>query len=243
MRNSRIRLFGCRPRYVRHVPSGSVLVGVAREGLPFVFLASSATRSSFVEMVGEPCVSPIVPPSGSDSSRCRPLLRRVPRVGSPTSSLVLRHSDFSRPLRCSLSSHRRSQLLAGGRETSQVPGQPLPPCHDLRPRWSQSAEVRGLTPPRALVSPSAFGSASASTTLTISGLNPTAQRPTVYASRPPSRVSAQDSLPVGGLGLLRSGLSPAGCFPEFQVAIPSSLASLGLAHLNDRFQASPWPRV
>jgi hypothetical protein len=112
----------------------------------------------------------------------------------------------------------------------QVPGQPLPPCHDLRPRWSQCAEVRGLAPPCALVSPSALRRASASTTLTISGLNPMAQRPTVYASRPPSRVSAQDSLPVGGLGLLRSGLSPAGCFPEFQVATPSSLASLGLAH-------------
>jgi len=84
-------------------------------------------------MVGELGVSSIVPLSGSDSSRCRPLLRRVPRVGSPTSSLVLRHSDFSRPRRCSLSSHRRSQFLAGGRQNSQVPGQPLPPCPGRKP--------------------------------------------------------------------------------------------------------------
>ena len=194
-------------------------------------------------MVGELGVSPIVPPSGSDSSRCRPLLRRVPRVGSPASSLVRRHSDFSRPRRCSLSWHRRSQLLAGGRETSQVPGQPLPPCPGLRPRWSQGAEVRGLTPPCALVSPSAFKSASASTTLTISGLHPTAHRPTVYASRPPSRVAAQDSLPVGGLGLVRSGLSPAGCFPEFQVISPSSLVWPVLAWRTSRIVSTygrPW---
>jgi hypothetical protein len=130
-----------------------------------------------------------------------------------------------------ISTIRRSSLAA-----PQVPGQPLPPCHGLRPRWSQSAEVRGLTPLCAPVSPSARETASASTTLTISGLHPTAHRPTVYASRPPSRVAAQDSLPVGGLGLFRSGLSPAGCFPEFQVISPSSLASLGLAHSADRLQ-------
>jgi acyl-CoA thioester hydrolase len=52
-------------------------------------------------------------------------------------------------------------VSTGGRETSQVPGQPLPPCPGLRPRWSQCAEVRGLTPPYALVLPSAFKSASA----------------------------------------------------------------------------------
>jgi hypothetical protein len=54
--------------------------------------------------------------------RCRPLLGRVPRAGSPTSSLVLRHSDFSRsrrrsacrsapPFRLSPGTARPRQLL------------------------------------------------------------------------------------------------------------------------------------
>lgn len=60
-------------------------------------LAAFAIRRSFVEMVGEPRVSPIVPSYGPPS-RCRPLLGRVPRVGSPTSLLVLRHSDSSPPI-------------------------------------------------------------------------------------------------------------------------------------------------
>ncbi len=59
--------------------------------------ASFAIRSSFVEMVFELGVSSIVPSSGSVSRR-RPLLGRVPRVGSPASSLLLRRSDSSPPI-------------------------------------------------------------------------------------------------------------------------------------------------
>jgi len=47
-------------------------------------------------MGGELRVSSIFPSYGS-LRRCRPLLCRVPRTGSPTSSLLLRHSDFCAP--------------------------------------------------------------------------------------------------------------------------------------------------
>src|SRR5262249_24245303 len=47
------------------------------------------------EMVGESVVSPIVPSLGSDSRR-RPLLRGVPWVGSPTSSLMYCGAPTSR---------------------------------------------------------------------------------------------------------------------------------------------------
>jgi len=59
-------------------------------------LASSAIRSSFVLTlcgVDVPCIFP----SNDPMSRCHPLLRGVPWVGSPTSSLLLRHSDFPCP--------------------------------------------------------------------------------------------------------------------------------------------------
>src|SRR5689334_5491775 len=48
-------------------------------------------------MSTEDCGSVIFPSNGS-MTRCRPLLRRVPRVGSPASSLLLRHSDFPTPV-------------------------------------------------------------------------------------------------------------------------------------------------
>ena len=58
--------------------------------------ASFAIRSSFVETLAELDVSFIFPSNGS-MPRCRSLLGRVPRVGSPASALVLRQSDFQLP--------------------------------------------------------------------------------------------------------------------------------------------------
>jgi len=53
------------------------------------------------------------------------LLRGVPRVGSPTSSLLLRHSDSPSPPLRSLSLTRRFRLRDDDR-ASQVPGEPSP---------------------------------------------------------------------------------------------------------------------
>src|SRR5262249_40723842 len=54
--------------------------------------ASFATCWTFGEMVAEPGVFVIVP-FNSSVYRCRPFLGRVPRDGSPASSVLLRHSD------------------------------------------------------------------------------------------------------------------------------------------------------
>src|SRR5580704_2769917 len=86
--------------------------------------ASFAIRSSFVETVVELDLSFIFPSNGS-MPRCRPLLGGVPRVGSPASALVLRHSDFQLPRLA------RSRLLGGSGCTgeswiSQVPRRPSP---------------------------------------------------------------------------------------------------------------------
>ncbi len=60
-------------------------------------LASFATCSSCVEILREPDVSGIFP-SNSSVIRRRPWLHRVPWVGSPASSLLLRRSDSSTPI-------------------------------------------------------------------------------------------------------------------------------------------------
>jgi len=186
---------------VRASPSSSLPVLLPTQ-VSFRWLVSSVSLPSFLRVVPTPPGAALcsagslgsVPPlprsyCGTPTSPA-PVDARFPRTAVPSSSL-------------------------GGDRTPRFLGSPCLRALAVSHRWSQRVEVRGLTPPCAPVSPSALKTASASTTLTISGLNPTAQRPTVYASRPPSRVSAQDSLPVGGLCLVRSGLSPAGCFPEF----------------------------
>ena len=123
--------------------------------------------------------------------RCRPLLGRVPRAGSPTSSLVPRHSDFSRPRRRSTSRFAPPFRLAPETPRSrQFLGNPSCACAGLRPRW-RSVQVRtpGLTPCVLTCSllPSASFTASASTWLRLSGLHVAAHAPAVYASQPPSR--------------------------------------------------------
>jgi len=65
--------------------------------------------------------------------RCRPLLGRVPWAGSPTSSLIPRHSDFSRPRRRSASRSAPPFRLAP--ETArphQLLGDPSYACAGLK---------------------------------------------------------------------------------------------------------------
>jgi hypothetical protein len=130
---------------------------------------SPATRVALLSERGcEWLVSTMSLPSGPARARMprrRPLLRGVPWVGSPTSSLVLRRYDSSTPRPPSLCLERPFRL-SGDDEISQVPGQPLRTCHGLRPRWAGLAEVPGyapcvLTKP---VLPSASTNASATTT-------------------------------------------------------------------------------
>ena len=157
-------------------------------------LASFATRSSFVETSTEVCVSAIFPSNGS-VIRCRPLLGGVPRVGSPASSLLLRHSDFPPPVgRASLPSRRslpRSHFAStrGDDGTSQVPGQPLShvPC-SLTPVEPLRRTFGPCLATGAAVLPSAFGNSVGLHNLRISGLNHTAHAPAVYASQPRSPV-------------------------------------------------------
>src|SRR5580692_393770 len=84
-------------RYASRSQSMSMRWARLRNAMSGASLASFATRSSFVETSTEDCGSAIFPSNGS-MTRCRPLLGGVPRVGSPASSLLLRHSDFPTPI-------------------------------------------------------------------------------------------------------------------------------------------------
>jgi len=79
-----------------------------------------------------------------------PLLNRVPRVGSPASSLVLRRSDSSTPsapLRLLRSAVPPD--CCGDGEASQVPGGPSRACPaPVRPRRDRYARPFGLCPTR-----------------------------------------------------------------------------------------------
>lgn len=142
-------------------------------------------------------------------TRYRPLLRGVPQVGSPASSLLLRHSDFPAPIGrrfVDLAPFLPRSLIRAREEASGPPRFLDNPCArallydpggatapDLSGRASHLVQRYCLPrsvarrPPR---SPN------------ISGLNHTAHAPAVYASRPRLPVycytATQDSLPVGG---------------------------------------------
>lgn len=91
--------------------------------------------------------SVIVPSFGSEF-RCRPLLHRVPRVGSPASSLLRRHSDFPLPHLAHASRFaRRFRLSTEDAGSPKFLGDHLPPV----PRSSIPAEptragLRGFAP-------------------------------------------------------------------------------------------------
>jgi hypothetical protein len=187
--------FAARGRRLRRAPCG--------EGSPRVAsFASFAICSSFVEMVVKPDVF-VIFPSNSCVSRCRPLLRGVPWVGSPTSLLLLRHSDSpSPPLRfafallgSSTSRWRRQGLPGSWGILPCMPCSPTPVGPQRRasrasPCWSLQCCLplfRRRRLPRLRL---------------ISGLYHTAYMIAVYASRPRLPVyfftAPQDSLPAGG---------------------------------------------
>ena len=126
-------------------------------------------------------VSFIVPSFGS-TLRCRPLLSGVPRAGSPTSLLLLRHSDVPPP-RAAFATQFRFPTESAG--PPKFLGNPRHACSDRRSRRSREAGLRGGMPlPLAsLMLPSTPVSASASTT-TISGFIGAACMLAVYASWP-----------------------------------------------------------
>lgn len=177
-------------------------------------------------------VSPIVPSYGSDFRR-RPLLRGVPRVGSPTSSLVLRRSDFSSPRPRSLSLARSFPACVGGDETSQVPGQPLRACLGLRSRRSRCAEVPSIRP----VSSRTDGAFRVHDRVGLRNIEPLGTRPLGPHARclrfvGPSRCARRKTR----FQLVTSALAgrdphPRAAHRNFRTLLPSFPARLGLAHL------------
>jgi hypothetical protein len=140
-------------------------------------------------------------------SRRAPLLRGVPRDGSPTSSLLPARSDFLLPHLAHL------RLLSGSvtrRRTQDLPSSSATlamRAPALRPRWNLGELASGDRSPtlrsrgiafRAL-RPVGFHD------FPISGSDSAAHMLAVYASRPRLPVycltAAQDSLPAGGLTL------------------------------------------
>lgn len=181
-------------------------------------------------------------PSHDSVFRCRPLLRGIPWVGSPTSSLLLRHSDFPTPPLCSLALRSAvSSRCDDDVGISQVPGQPLCTRPALRPRWSLRTLAFGLSIPvffsrRFDVAFRSYDGVGLHNMI-ISGLYHAAHTPAVYASQPRLPVcfftATQDSLPDGGpafpvgtftLGLLREVSVCSTCY------ITSSSPKLCLAH-------------
>lgn len=181
----------------------------------------------------EVCGSFIFPSNGS-VFRCRPLLHRVPRVGSPASLLVLRHSDSPSPPLCSLDAHSAVSPCGDDDGASQVPGKstcthaPLLLTPVGRLVWSRDTSL--FRDYRLL--PSALPKASAIHDSCISRLSHAAYVLAVYASR--------SRLPVAALrprktrfravtNLTRAGFDPQDFskrFPRFSI---STSPSPGLA--------------
>ena len=138
----------------------------------------------------ELCVPSIFPSYGS-LLRCRPLLDRVPRAGSPVSSLLLRHSDFCAPPGRSASrSASRFRFSPAARRSPRFLGNPC-----IRaPFFDPGEELAGQRPrvfgPALNLLSVAFRGSSARRPplgIRVSGLNSAARIPAVYASQPPSR--------------------------------------------------------
>ena len=162
------------------------------------------------------------------------MLGGVPRVGSPASSLLLRHSDSSTPrLRFAFARLGRS---ARCRRRRGLPGSWATLVHmpcSLRPRWSHRIQDPGLRPafrrddvafrhPNdvGLHDPEFFRGSITRPAHPLSTLRNAAHA-----------VATQDSLPAGGPHPCRSGLEPAGCVVRFLLyVIASSSPRLRLAH-------------
>src|SRR6266571_1593872 len=193
--------------------------------------ASFAIRSSFVEMVTELGVSFIVPSSGS-VFRCRSLLRRVPWVGSPASSLLLRHSDSSPPvhallrcLRSAVPSRRRRRRGLPGSWTSLAC---MPCC--ITPAESMRTGPRACPILRRIDVAFRVSERVGLREKNHFGASFTACMLAVYASQPRS-LARHARLASGWWPFLgRSGLSPAGCCVRFQLLHGILLTQACLAH-------------
>jgi len=145
--------------------------------------------------------------------RRRPLLHRVPWAGSPTSSLVLRRSDFSCP--GWLSSSLRFPVpadLAGDTRSPRFLGDPCARATSRGPRCGVGSGLPGLSPLRFELDAVAFHGPSRVSRHhdLLSGLTLVAHSPAVYASQPPSRCRPRKTRsPAAVLSLTGAGLSPA----------------------------------
>jgi hypothetical protein len=153
--------------------------------------------------------------------RCRPLLGRVPRAGSPASSLLLRHSDFS-------PSRIRSALrlappfrFPGDDEISQVPGRPFDARLGPETPVGAAHLDPGALPLRCgetLVLAASLAASSPYNIALFRGLPPwLVSLLSTLRSRPRGRTT-QDSLSSGGPLPTGTGLPPAGRFERFQFA-------------------------
>jgi hypothetical protein len=121
--------------------------------------------------------------------RRRPSLGRVPRVGSPTSSLVLRRYDFSPPRPRSLSSRGRSQLAPETARSPRFLGDPCVRASSETPvRLARKRSRVGFPEFHARTWPSAGGNGVGSHYLpNFRGCTTSARTPAVYASPTASR--------------------------------------------------------
>jgi hypothetical protein len=167
--------------------------------------------------------------------RRRPLLRRVPWRGSPTSTLVLRRSDFSRPgwlglpLRFPVPAD-----CAGDTRSPRFLGDPYARATSRGPRCGIGSGLPGLSPLRFELDTVAFHGPSRVGLHhdLISGLTLVAHSPAVYASQPPSRCRPRKTRsPAAVLSLTGAGLSPARSLRKVSARyIASSSPKLCLAH-------------
>ena len=179
-------------------------------------LASSAIRSSFVEMLVEPDVSVIVPSFGS-SFRCRPLLRRLPWVGSPTSQLVSRHSDFPFPRLAHAMRFARRFRVSTDTGSPKFLGDPRHACPGLRSRRSLPEQASGASPLRLALSVLSSEPSDSSTSTTEPYFGIRFRGPRARCLRFVSVVTFRSSKTRFRLATLpcRAGIQPAGSLTWF----------------------------
>ena len=157
--------------------------------------------------------------------RRRSLLRRVPRVGSPASSLLLRRSDFSCP--GSLGSPPRSPFRPLPPEVTRSPrflGNPCARAACQRPRWGGGVRTPGDHAPALRLRRCCLPRSPPCRPhdVPISGLAHAAHAPAVYASQPPSRTVHARLAPGGGPRPYRYGTLTRGSLREVSVRYMTS---------------------
>ena len=138
-----------------------------------------------------------------------------------------RRTRSRRPRAWVLVSGSPAAFFDGDERISQVPGESLPACPALGPRWTDPSSPYRYGPMQPSDSTDVVGS-------TDSHFRGSMTQPTGSLStlrRPGHPGATQDSLPACWLRFGRAGLSPAGSLIEFQVGrhLPSSRTRLLLA--------------